>query len=163
MTVLALPFLEQELGLVHDVPQAEHEPRALGLEHLQRRDDLAFQAERLLVDDEEVRPEGERRLPDDGGAHLHGLLEVDVEAERLVFAVGQLDHAGNAYEVDAGAEVEAADDGRAGQDQHGHALEPFHDGVGDRPATAQVAEAEAIVAVDQDPCVVESFHVTPSA
>jgi hypothetical protein len=30
--------------------------------------------------------------------------------------------------------------------------------VGDRTAAAQVAQAEAVVAVDQDPGVVESFH-----
>jgi hypothetical protein len=131
----------------------------LRFQHLQRRDDLAFQAERLLVDDEEVGPKGKRRLPDDRGAHLHRLLEVDVQPERLVLAVGQLDHARNADEVDPERKSKLPMIGEPGQDQHGHALEPFHDRVGDRPAAAQVAEAEAVVAVDQDPGVVKSFHV----
>src|SRR6185503_9342038 len=76
-----------------------------------------------------------------------------------VFAVGELDHAGDPHEVDPRAEVEAADDGRSGQDQHRYAFEPVDHGVRDGPATTQVAEAKAVVTVDQDPCVVESFHV----
>ncbi len=162
--LLALPFLQQELGLVHDVAQAQHERGPLRLQHLQRRHDLALEAERLLVHQKQVRTKAERRLPDDGGAHLHGLVEGDVQAERLVFAVGELDHAGNAHEIDPRAEVEAADDGRSGQNQHRHALEPVHQRVRDRPTATQVAEAEAVVAVDQDPCVVKSlasFHPIP--
>ncbi len=162
--LLALPLLQQELGLVHDVAQAQHQRGPLRLQHLQRRHDLALEAERLLVHQEQVRTKAERRLPDDGGAHLHGLVEVDVQAERLVFAVGELDHAGNAHEIDPRAEVEAADDGRSGQDQHRHALEPVDQRVRDRPTATQVAEAEAVVAVDQDPCVVKSlapFHSIP--
>ena len=68
---------------------------------------------------------------------------------------------GNPDEIDPRAEVEAADDGRARQDQHRHALEAVDHRMRDRPAAAQVAEAEAVVAVDQDPCVVESFHEVP--
>ena len=112
-----------------------------------------------LVHHEEIGAEAQRRLPDDGGAHFHRLIEIDVEAQRLVFAVGELDHARDPHEVDPRAEIEAADDGRSGQDEDRYALEPIDDRVRDGPATTQVAEAEAVVAVDQDPCVVESFHV----
>ena len=134
--------------------------RPLRFQHLQRRDDLALEAQRLLVDEEQVGPKAQRRLPDDRGAHFHRLVERDVQAERLVLAVGELDHARDAHEVDARAEIEAADDRRARQDQHRHALEPVDQRVRDRAAAAQVAEAEAVVAVDEDPRVVESFHVT---
>ena len=53
--VLALATrLEQAHGLVHDVAQAEDQARAAVLEHDQRVARLAAQAERLLVDDEQV-------------------------------------------------------------------------------------------------------------
>ncbi len=139
--------------------KAKHQGRPLRLQHLQRRHDLAFQAKRLLVHQEQVGPEAQRRLSDDGGAHFHRLVERDVEAERLIFAVGELDHARDPDEVDPRAEIEAADDGRAGQDQDRHALEPVDERMRNGAATTQVAEAKAVVAVDQDPCVVESFHV----
>ncbi|MNC95506.1 hypothetical protein D3C83_126480 [compost metagenome] len=55
---------------------------------------------------------------DDRFAHAQRFLDIDQQVERGVFAVAQLDDAGNAHEVDAAAEVEAADQRRAGQDQH---------------------------------------------
>ena len=45
------------------------------------------------------------------------------------------------------------------RDEDRYAFEPVDDRVRDGPATTQVAEAKAVVAVDRDPCVVESFHV----
>ena len=89
-------------------------------------------------------------------------LDVDVQTERLVFAVVQLDDAGDADEVDASPEIEAPDDRRARQDQDRQTLEAIDESVRDSPTAAQVAQAEAVVAVDQDPCVVESFdHADP--
>ena len=119
---------------------------------------LALQTERLLVDEEEVGPKALGRLLDDRRADRHRLVEVDVQTERLVFAVVQLDDARDANEIDAGQEVEAADDRRSRQDQHRYALEAVDDRVRDRAAAAQVAEPEAVVAVDQYPGIVESFH-----
>ena len=155
---LALPFAQQERRVVHDVAQAQHQRRAPRLEHLSVGSTSPLQAQRLLVDEEQVGPEALRRLPDDRGADRHRLVELDVQAERLVLAVVQLDDARDAHEIDARAEIEAADDRRARQDQDRHALEPIDERVRDRAAAAQVAEAEAVVAVDQDPCVVEAFH-----
>ena len=140
----------------------EHERRAARLQHLQRAPHLALQSERFLVDEEEVRPEALGRLLDDRGADRHRLVEIDVQAERLVFAVGELDDAGNADEIDARQEIEAADDRRAGKDQDRNAFVSIDDRVRDRAAAAQMAEAEAVVAVDQDARVVESFHDAPS-
>ncbi len=84
-----------------------------------------------------------------------------MQAERLILAARQLDHARNADEIDPRQEVEAADDRRARQDQHRHALVAVDDRVRDRPAAPQVTEPEAVVAVDQYPGIVESFHGAP--
>ena len=75
--------------------------------------------------------------------------DVEVQVERGVLAVAQLDHARHAHEIDARAEVEAADDRRARKDQHRELLVALDQRVRDRAAAAQVAEAERVVAVDQ--------------
>jgi hypothetical protein len=56
---------------------------------------------------------------------------------------------GHAHEVDARAEVEAADDRRARQDQDGELLVALDERVRDGAAPAQVAEAEGVMAVDE--------------
>ena len=162
--VLALPFPGELPRFVHHVAQAEHQAAALGLEHGERLFDLAAQAERLLVDQENVGAEGARGVLEDGGADGERLVEADVEAVRLVVAVLQLDDAGDAHEIDPLAEAEAADDRRAGQDQHGDVRAMADEGVRDGPAAAQVAQAEAVVAVDQNAeAGVLALHTVPLA
>src|SRR5437870_10174072 len=87
---------------------------------------------------------------DDLAAHRQRLVGIDMQAERGIVAVAQLDDAGDADEIDPGAEVEAADDRRPGQDEDGDVLVVLDQGMGDGPAAAQVAEAEGVVAVDQN-------------
>ena len=154
--VLAPPLAEQAARLVHDVAQAEHEARAALLQHQQGLAHLAAQAERLLVDQEQVRVEDVGGVADDRAAHRERLLEVEVQLERRVFAVAQLDHARHAHEVDPGFEIEAADDRRPRQDQHREIGERVDQMMRDRPATPQVPEPEAVVAVDQKPSC--AFH-----
>jgi hypothetical protein len=123
---------------------------------------LAAQADRLLVDDEDVRLEHLGGVLDDRAAQLQRLLDVQVQVERGVFAAAQLDHAGHAHEIDARAEIEGADDRRAGQDQHRDVLEFLHQRMRDGAAAAQMAEAHRIVAVDQDAAVQTPLrHVRP--
>ena len=71
--------------------------------------DLAPKTQRLLVDDENIGIEYLGGVLDDRGPHRQGFLDVDVKVERRVLAVAELDHAWNTYEIDARAEVEAAD------------------------------------------------------
>ena len=148
--VLALPFLLEKTWLVHDVAQAEDQARAAVFEQVQRVADLAAQAERLLIDQEQMRIEDFGRVLDDRAAHRERLLDVEMQAERRVVAVSEFDHPWNAHEVDARLEVEAADDRRARQDQDRQLTIALHQMMGDRPATAQMAETEAVVAVDQE-------------
>src|SRR4029077_11786841 len=87
---------------------------------------------------------------DDRAAHRQRLLRVDMQAERCVIAGAQLDDAGHADEIDPGAELEAADDRRPGQDEDRDVLVVLDQRMGDRAAAAQMAEAEGIVAIDQN-------------
>src|SRR5262245_2031217 len=152
--LLALPLGLEQAGLVHHVAQAEDQARAPLLQHLEGLQQLAAQPDRLLVDDEHVGRELLCGVLDDGGAHRHRLADVEVQVERRVLAVAQLDHAGHAHEVDARAEIEAADDRRAGEDQDRELLVALDQRVRDRPAAAQVAEAEGVVAVDEYAAIV---------
>ena len=52
----------------------------------QRRADLAAQAERLLVDDEQVGAVDVGGVADDPGAHLQRMLDADPQVGRIVFA-----------------------------------------------------------------------------
>ena len=123
---------------------------ALPAKERERAPHLAEQAERLLVDQEEIRPEHAGRVLDDGGPERERLLDVEVEIHARVLAVPALDDSGHADEVDAGAEAEAAQDGRAAQDEDVQLLVMGDERVGDRPAAAEVPQPERVVAVDQD-------------
>ena len=122
----------------------------LRLEHDQRVLDLAAEAERLLVDQEQVGAERLGGVADDRGADAERLLDVDVQVERGVFAVAQLDDAGHAHEIDARLEIEAADDRRARQDQDRQVLVALDQRMRHRPAAAQMAEAQRVMAVNEN-------------
>ncbi len=148
--MLALPFDGEHRRIVHDVAQAEHQRRAAVLQQPQRRPDLAAQAERLLVDDEQVGTVDVGGVADDAGAHLERMFDADPKVGRIVLAgVDLLDDARDAHEVDARAELVGADHGRARDDQHRHGRVGLDDGIGDGAAAAHMAETEGIVAVDQ--------------
>ena len=153
--VVALPFGIEQIRRVHDFAQPEDQRRAARLEIGQRLLDLAAQAHRLLVDDEDVGLEGLGRVPDDRLPHLQRLMQVDMALHRRVFAVAQLDDARDLHEVDTRPVVERAGDRRAGDDQHVEAAEILDQRMRDRPAAAQMSEPERVVAVHQDSSVFE--------
>ena len=146
---LAVPFLGEARRLVHHVAQAEHEQLALLLQEVQRRLDLAAQAERLLVDEEDVGLEDPRRLQDDGRADRHQVLDRHAGAVRLVALVGDLHDAGHADEVDVRREAEGADDRRAGDHQDRQVVAIGDERLRDRAAAPEMPEPVGIVAVDQ--------------
>ena len=146
---LALPLGAQRPGTVHDVAQAEHRGGA-GASHVgQGRLDLAAESQRFLVDQEQVRSVTAGGVLDDRGPHRQGIFEIDMQPERRILAVVQLDDTRDADEIDPRLEVETADDRRAGQDQDRQALVALDQRVCDGPAAAQVTEPERIVTVDQ--------------
>ncbi len=148
--MLALPFHGEHRRVVHDVTQAEHQGRTAVLQEPQRRPDLAAQAERLLVDDEQIGPVDVGGVADDAGAHLERVFDTDPKVGRVVFAgVDLLHDARDAHEVDARVELVGADHRRTRNDQHRHGRVSLDDGVGDGAAAAHMAETEGIVAVDQ--------------
>jgi len=116
-----------------------------------RRLQLAAQPDRLLVDDDHIGVEGQHGLLDDVRAQTDGAAEIEIEMVRLVAAVAALLDAGNADIVDAVAELEARDHRRARDDDHRDVRKARDQRVGDRPAAADMAEPEGVVAVDQDP------------
>ena len=73
-------------------------------------------------------------------------------------AVIELDDARDLDEVDPGAEVEGAGDLRARYDQNVEPFEPFDQRMGDRPAPAQMAETESVVAVHENAGMFQAVH-----
>jgi hypothetical protein len=79
---------------------------------------------------------------DDGRAEREGLLDVEVEVQARVLTVPALDDPWDPDEVDAGAEAEAAHDGRAAQDEDVQLLVVGDQRVGDRPAAPEMTQPE---------------------
>lgn len=117
---------------------------------------LAAQTHRLLVDDENIRPEGFRRRTDDRLPHFQGLVQLDVTVQRGIFAVSELYDARDLHEVDARAIIEGAGDGRTGDDQDLQSAVIFHQCMGDGATTSEMAEPEGIVAVHEDAGILEA-------
>jgi hypothetical protein len=89
--------------------------RSASLQHGERFCDFALEAIRLFVDDKNIRIEGFRRMLDNRSAHGQRLLRIDMQAERGVFAIAQLDNAGNTNEIHTGLKIEAPDNWGTGQ------------------------------------------------
>jgi hypothetical protein len=87
---------------------------------------------------------------DDRIPHRQGLVDVDQQAQGRVVARAQLDHPRDADEIDPGAEIEAADDGRAGQDDDRHVLVLVNQGMGNGQAAPEMAQTEGIVRINKD-------------
>jgi hypothetical protein len=77
-------------------------------------------------------------------------MQIDILFQRGVFAVAQLDDAGDLHEVDTGAVVEGASDSRTRNDKHLKSAEILDQRMRDRPAALQVAEPERVVAVHEN-------------
>jgi len=77
-----------------------------------------------------------------------------MQVERNIFAIAQLDDAGYPHKIDSGTKIEAADDGRPGEDQHRNCGIRFDQRVRDRSAPAQVTESETVVAINEHPLMV---------
>ena len=111
--LLARPLGTQLRRLVHDVAQSEHDRRAAPAQELEGRTHLAAQAQGLLVHDEEIGIENVGGVLHDRGAHLQRFLGRDVQIERGVLAIAELDNAGHPHEIHPRPKIEAANDGRA--------------------------------------------------
>ena len=92
-------------------PEPQDQRRTAILEHGQGVLDLAAQAQGFLVDQQDIGIEGLGRMANDRGPHGQGLFDADVQAERGIFAVAQLDDSGDADKIHPCAKIEAADNG----------------------------------------------------
>ena len=88
-------------------------------------------------------------------AHEPGdTLGVDTDATatgRNIVAVRQFHHARHPHEIDAVAELEAADHRRTGDNDNRRVRIGAHQRIGDRAGSPQMAEAERVVTVDENP------------
>jgi len=80
------------------------------LQRFERAQNLAAQTERLLVDNEDIRFEDLRGMLDDRGTDRERLIDIDVQRERGVFAVPQLDDTWDPHKIDAGPKLETSND-----------------------------------------------------
>ena len=108
---------------------------AASLEHGERPPDLAQQAQRLLVHQEQVWVEDPRRVLDDGRPERQGVLDIDMETQAGVVAAPQFDDP-----RDPSSETVSSDDGGAGQDQDVELLVMLDQGMRNDPAAAKVAQ-----------------------
>ncbi|MEJ2135993.1 MAG: hypothetical protein P8X86_12200 [Desulfofustis sp.] len=77
------PVSDDDLGIVENIPQAEHGTgtRLTFLEPGKRRQYLALESERFLVDDEKIGFKGLRGGQDNVGPDGEGLLVFDLDGE----------------------------------------------------------------------------------
>ena len=151
--LLALPLALERLRIIHHVAQPQDQGGSAPLQQIEGITHFAAQSQGLLVDDQQVRIEDVRRVANYRRAHRQRLVNINVQIERDVFAVSELDDARHAHKVDARTEIEAADDRRPGEDQNQDRGVGIDQRVCYRPTPPQVAESEAVVAVDKHPSV----------
>ena len=111
--VLALPLGFEGARIVHHVAQAEHDRGAARPQQVEGWAHLAAQPQGLLVDDQDVGIEDIGGVAHDRRPHRQGFFNIDVQVERDVLAIPQLDHARDTYKIHPRAEIEAADDRRS--------------------------------------------------
>ena len=89
-------------------------------------------------------------VADDAGAHFQRMLDADPEVGGVVLAgIDLLHHPRDAHEIDARAKFVGTDHRRSGQNQDRQRMVGFDDVVRDRPAAADMAEAEGVVTIEQ--------------
>jgi hypothetical protein len=123
---------------------------------------LAAQAQGLLIDDEQVGIVGLGGVADDRGADRQSLGNVDMQVQRRVVAVAQLDHPGHAHEIHPRLEIEGAGDLRSRDDEDVNALEVLRQRMRDRSAATKVPKAERVMAVHEDADFVQPRGAHPS-
>ena len=151
--LLALPLALERFGIVHDVAQPQDQGRSTPLQQVEGIAHFAAQSQGLLVDDQQVGIEDVRRVANDRRAHRQRLIDVNVQIERDVFAISELDDTRDAHKIDSGTEIEAAYDRRPGEDQNRDRGVGVDQRVCYGPTSPQMAESEAVVAVDKHPFV----------
>src|SRR5207248_6613515 len=105
-----LPLALERLRIIHHVAQPQDQCRSTPLQQIEGIAHFAAQSQGLLVDDQQVGIEDVCRVANYRRAHRQRLINVNVQIERDVFAVSELDDTRHAHKVDARTEIEAAYD-----------------------------------------------------
>jgi len=111
--IFLAPLRDGAFRAVHDVAQTEHDVslRTVFAQPAQRRNHLALEAQRGLVDQKEGWLEGLGRGQDDVLANGQGHFGIDLYRMGDVEVIILFDHARNAHEIDAMRKIEATDNG----------------------------------------------------
>ena len=98
--LLALPLAFQRLGIIHYIAQSEDQRRTAPLQQIKRLAHLPTQSQRLLIDDQQVGIEDVGGMPNYRRAHGQCVVDIDVQVQRDIFAVTELDDAGDTNKID---------------------------------------------------------------
>ena len=108
--ILAFPFRFQQVRVIHYIAQPKDRRHPPIPHNMQRLFHLSPQAQRFLVDDKQVGIEHAGRVADDGFPQRQSIFNVDMQLQRGVVAIAQLDHTRNPHKINAAAKIKAADD-----------------------------------------------------
>ncbi len=103
------PLLQQGLRRIEHIAQTEHRANTARFQVMQGVTHFAVQTQRFLVNDEQVGRIDLGGLANDRLANRQGFAQVDVQAQRGVLAIVQLDDARYANEIHPRLEFKTAD------------------------------------------------------
>ncbi len=137
-------------GVVQDVAQAQDDAGAGGAQEVEGGLELAEEAAGVLVDDQDVGPEGGQRRGEDAAAHVPDVRLVHREVARGVGAGRVLGERGQGDEVAVRGPVRGDRLRGAGEEQDVRRRAEGGERPGDREVAAHVTETEGVVRVQRD-------------
>ena len=145
-----LPVFFNRIRIVHHIPQPENGSgvRATSPEPLERRQNLFFQSQGLLVHNKKVRLKCFGRGGDDIFTDIEGMLGIDFNGEGQIFIVGFFNHSRNPDKIDSVRKRETTGNGGTGQDQD---IDAGSQQMGcDGHRSADVSETIGVMGIHQD-------------
>jgi len=107
----------------------------------------------MLVDEDHVGPEGFRGRGEERGTKGADFIRRDMQMTSLVVAVRDLSEARELQDLDARGEAEPVGVVRTRREEDGRVGGQDTEGRGDGEAAARVAQPEAVVGVEEKPCL----------
>jgi hypothetical protein len=145
------PLPAHGCGVVEDVAQAKHRTAAPRGQPRERRAKLPSDPHWVLVDQEDIGPEGLDGRADDPCADDTKLGSRDRQAPRVIAAVAELSEGREGDDLDVRREPLRPELDASRQEQHGGVRSRLGHGCRDREVAPQVAKATAVVGVEDEP------------
>ena len=147
---LDLPPVPDDMGRVDDVAEPEHEGRRARSQRFERREQLTGRSMRHVVDEQDVGPEADGDTADEVSAQRDELGAGDGQRQPGPATCAGL-HDGRKFQVVlVGRESEEGAERRVGDSEYAGAGTDTKELVRQRAGTPQVAEAEPVLAVDEE-------------